>query len=234
MAAKSGKSKKAKPAKAVKAAKAAKAAKVAKPKAKKPVVKAAPKKSAAGKPTAAKAKPAKSALKKPAPAKKSATAKKSPAVKKPAKVTPTSAPESPSTSPAEILGHVAWLMTRSAGHHHLFLVDLEWLVLPPLMHRQFRLVRNGTRPFAYAAWAFLNEEAERRLLSGQFRLRPDDWRSGDRAWIIDLVTPFGEAATILKHLKKQVFANQSLKLLRRRADGKGMEGVEVAVKPRSA
>lgn len=69
---------------------------------------------------------------------------------------------------------MAWLMTHSTGHKHLFLADLEWLVLPPVMARQFRLFKNKSRPFAFASWALLNEESEKRLLAGQPRLRPGD------------------------------------------------------------
>ncbi|MEO5374993.1 MAG: toxin-activating lysine-acyltransferase, partial [Alphaproteobacteria bacterium] len=39
----------------------------------------------------------------------------------------------PGHSPfASLLGDVAWLMVRSPAHRHLFLADLEWLVLPAL------------------------------------------------------------------------------------------------------
>ncbi|MEO5375842.1 MAG: toxin-activating lysine-acyltransferase, partial [Alphaproteobacteria bacterium] len=128
---------------------------------------------------------------------------------------------------ASLLGDVAWLMVRSPAHRHLFLADLEWLVLPALTARQFRLFVNGATPYAYASWAFLDEEAESRLLSGQPRLRPGDWNSGDRAWLIDLVAPFGGADGLARSIKTQAFRERPLKALRPRADGKGFEGVEI-------
>jgi len=47
-----------------------------------------------------------------------------------------------------------------------------------------------------ALWAMLSEEAEQKLNDmvmgnkGPVRLRPDEWRSGDRLWLIDLIAPF--------------------------------------------
>ena len=141
-------------------------------------------------------------------------------------------PSPPGQSPfAALLGDVTWLLTRSPAHKHLFLADLEWLVLPALTARQFRLFVNDAKPYAYVSWAFLDEDGEARLLSGQPRLRPGDWRAGDRAWIIDIVAPFGGADGVARTVKAQFFADRTLKALRPRADGKGFEAVELAVTP---
>jgi cytolysin-activating lysine-acyltransferase len=141
---------------------------------------------------------------------------------------PSEAVRQPS-GPSEVLGEVTWLMTHSPAHKHLFLADLEWLVLPPVMVKQFRLFKNGNRPFAFASWAYLDEEAEKRLLAGQPRLRPGDWRSGDRLWLIDVVAPFGGADGVLAHLKQKIFPEQRLMALRPNPDGKGVVAGEVKV-----
>ncbi|MFN3077128.1 MAG: toxin-activating lysine-acyltransferase [Alphaproteobacteria bacterium] len=140
-------------------------------------------------------------------------------------------PGRPGQSPfASLMGDITWLMVRSSTHKHLFLADLEWLVLPAVTSRLFRLFVNGATPYAYVSWAFLDEEAETRLLSGQPRLRPGDWRSGDRAWIIDIVAPFGGGDAIPRSIKAQFFMDRTLKALRPRGDGKGFEGVEVVAR----
>lgn len=141
---------------------------------------------------------------------------------------PQSTPRQPS-GPGEVLGDVTWLMSQSPAHKHLFLADLEWLVAPAVMAKQFRLFKNGDRPFAYASWALLDEEAEKRLVGGQPRLRPGDWRSGDRLWLIDLVAPFGGQDGVLKHLKENLFADRKLMALRRNPNGGGMQAGEIGI-----
>ncbi|MEM6833334.1 MAG: toxin-activating lysine-acyltransferase [Pseudomonadota bacterium] len=52
----------------------------------------------------------------------------------------------------------------------------------------------NAQPVGYATWAYLSEEAEAKLIAGAdsgsgARLRPDEWKSGDRLWLVDLVTP---------------------------------------------
>lgn len=127
--------------------------------------------------------------------------------------------------PTEILGQVAYLFMSSPTHKHLFMTDLEWLVVPPLRLRQFRLFRRKNAPVAYASWAMLTEEAEKRLLSGVRKLQPADWNAGDRLWLIDLAAPFGGHEAILKELREKVFAGRPVKTLQPGPDGKGMRVV---------
>lgn len=48
-----------------------------------------------------------------------------------------------------------------------------------------------------------------------------DWRSGDQVWIIDLVTPFGGAAEVIKELRETVFAGREVHQLMPDAHGQG-------------
>ncbi len=126
-----------------------------------------------------------------------------------------------------ILGDVTFLMMRSKGHQQLFVSDLAWLVLPALRFKQMRVFRGKRGPLAYCSWAYLSETAENRLLSGQGRLAPRDWKSGSRLWIIDSISAPGAGYSFFKMLQEQVFKGQSVKLLRPRKDRKGYEGVEL-------
>lgn len=138
-----------------------------------------------------------------------------------------STPQPLSGGPAEILGQVAWLIMSSPVHKHLFVTDFEWLVVPPVLQRQFRIFKRENVPVAYVSWALVNEEVEQRLVSGVRKLAPGDWKSGDRPWLIDLVTPFGGAENFLADLKAKVFPDRPLKTLRPADDGKGWQVVEV-------
>ena len=118
------------------------------------------------------------------------------------------------------VGHAVWLMTQSPLHKHLFITDMEWLLLPPVAAGQFRLWRKDNLPLAFASWAFLNEETEQRMIAGQNRLAPGAWKSGDRLWLMDLIAPFGGKEEVLKELKEQVFPGRTIKSLQPDAEGK--------------
>src|SRR2546430_14751856 len=113
---------------------------------------------------------------------------------------------------ASLFGQVAWLMMQSPVHRHLFLADLEYRVAPPLMLQQFRLYRRDNVPVAFVSWALLTEEVEKRVQSGAWRLQRADWRSGDRLWVVDLVTPHGGVGGVLKDLPGKVFPGCGFKI----------------------
>lgn len=75
-------------------------------------------------------------------------------------------PSAPNLS--ELSGQAAksiWgVMMRSAPHRHLFVGDLEWLLMPPIACKQFRLWRRENMPVAFASWALLSDEVEARII----------------------------------------------------------------------
>ncbi len=133
------------------------------------------------------------------------------------------APVSAKPSIEEALGAVTWLLMRSVAHKHLFAADFEWLIIPPLQLMQFRIFRDDKRPLGYVSWALVDETVEARLMQGVTKLAPKDWNSGDRLWIVDVVAPFGGAAKLLEEVQTRVFKDKEAKILRPRANGKGVE-----------
>jgi cytolysin-activating lysine-acyltransferase len=70
-----------------------------------------------------------------------------------------------------------------------------------------------------ALWAFLSEEAEAKLASGKGRMRPDEWKSGDRCWVIEVVAPFATpenqmVARMLTDLSQTALKEQVFSLYR--------------------
>ncbi|MBC7871098.1 MAG: toxin-activating lysine-acyltransferase [Chitinophagaceae bacterium] len=59
-------------------------------------------------------------------------------------------------------------------HKNLFISDLEWLVMTPILLKQFRVFYAPDRPIGVALWAYVNEEVEKRLMTGAARLAPAD------------------------------------------------------------
>ena len=113
----------------------------------------------------------------------------------------------------EALGQIVWLLSQSPLHRELRLRDLEWSFLPAIIHQQFRIFRFGPLPelvdvdpgkllpqvlsadalgqlpLGVAIWANLSAAAEAKLENGE-RLGLEEWRSGDRLWLLELISPF--------------------------------------------
>ena len=96
---------------------------------------------------------------------------------------------------SHMLGEVTWLLSQSPAHKHFAIGDLEWMAMPAILLEQFRVFHGDKHPLGFALWAHLSEEAEARMTAtvaagGGARLRPDDWKSGGRLWLVELVAPF--------------------------------------------
>lgn len=109
---------------------------------------------------------------------------------------------------SHMLGEITWLLSQSPAHKHLFIADLEWMVMPAVLLEQFRIFYGPNSPAAVAIWAKVSKETDQRLREGQHRLRTDEWKGGDIYWLIELIAPFGAQDEILADLSKSVFKGQ--------------------------
>jgi len=126
------------------------------------------------------------------------------------------------------IGEIALVYSRSPAHKHYSLADIEWLILPAVLSGQFYVAQAAHRdsgfraPIAAGTWAFVSEEVDRRLsadLTHRIRLRPDEWKSGEIAWVVDLVgAPVG-VRQALQWLKAGPFKGRSAKVLTRNSNG---------------
>jgi cytolysin-activating lysine-acyltransferase len=106
-----------------------------------------------------------------------------------------------------------WLLSQSSLHRELPIKALEWSFMPAILSEQFRIFRFGPLPglqqadpkvleaaglmkssleqlpLGVAIWAKLSEDAEAKLERGE-KLAAEDWRSGDRVWLVEMITPF--------------------------------------------
>ena len=66
--------------------------------------------------------------------------------------------------------------------------EMTWLLT------QFYIFRDGDRPVGLALWAKCGPDAEKKLHGGMVkpenRLALEEWISGDRIWLVDLIAPF--------------------------------------------
>jgi cytolysin-activating lysine-acyltransferase len=107
----------------------------------------------------------------------------------------------PSKTVAQVLGEIAWLMTQSPRHKVIPIGDLEWLVMPALLLRQFRIFYKGEQPVGVALWALADDLVTSRIDAGETRLAAVEWKSGGNMRIIDVVAPFGGEAEVRGQLK---------------------------------
>lgn len=121
---------------------------------------------------------------------------------------------------SHMLGEVVWVYSQSPTHKHFATVDrggdLEWMMMPALALEQYRVFRGDKTPLGVALWAYLSDDAEKKLDAGTGRLRPDEWKSGDNLWLVDMIAPFAtpdnkHVEAMLADLIQGPFAGQKFK-----------------------
>jgi cytolysin-activating lysine-acyltransferase len=118
----------------------------------------------------------------------------------------------PDKTIAKVLGEIVWLMSQSPVHKQFPIADLEWLVMPPILLRQFRLFYHEGKPVAAVLYAFVSEEVGRRIEGGAPSMQPGDWKSGERAWIVKVIAPFGQAEAFAKETCETVLKGRDVKM----------------------
>jgi len=108
----------------------------------------------------------------------------------------------PAKTVSQVLGEITWLMTQSPGHKALSLGDLEWLVMPAILLRQFRIFYKGEQPVGIALWALADELVAKRIDAGDKRLAAVEWKSGSNMRIVNIVAPFGGEAEMRGQVDK--------------------------------
>jgi cytolysin-activating lysine-acyltransferase len=124
---------------------------------------------------------------------------------------------------AEAIGQIVWLLSQSAVHRELKIKALDWSFMPAVVAEQFRIFRFGptpglsdadpasfapfgltregleTLPLGVAIWANLSEAAEAKLEAGE-HLAAEDWTSGERTWLVELISPFATVENKLSQI----------------------------------
>ena len=113
-----------------------------------------------------------------------------------------------------LIGEVTSLLICSDLHRKYLVDDIGLVFLPPIDLDQFRIYKANEQPIALITWAFLTEDIEKKYLTGNYTLTHDDWHSGDRAWVIDFLAPFGHAKQVAHDLKYNIFPDQSARSIR--------------------
>lgn len=126
---------------------------------------------------------------------------------------------------ASSLGEIVWLMSQSPAHKTFFISDLEWMIMVPVMLQQFRIFYDQQKPIGVALWGAVSDEVEKRLATGNAKLQPQDWKSGNKLWVVEIIAPFGGHEEMLQDLKRQVFAEKQLSYLSFEQTGKVVKSI---------
>jgi cytolysin-activating lysine-acyltransferase len=97
--------------------------------------------------------------------------------------------EAPPPDRLRVYGDLLFLAFRSDRHARMSTATLRAWLEPPVELGQFRVFRFDDVPRGMYTWGWLGPEAERKLIAGEV-LTPEDWRSGDALWIVDLIAPY--------------------------------------------
>lgn len=121
-----------------------------------------------------------------------------------------------------LFGEIIWLLDRTPGYRDAAVRDVCAMFLPPAELDQLRLYRRGPRPVALGVWAWLDPDAAARHVETGAPLRPEDWRSGDALWFIDVVAPFGDGLAVGRDLLRMIPpGGEAFGVRHRGPDGRG-------------
>lgn len=112
-----------------------------------------------------------------------------------------------------IMGPALWLYARDPMKKFMFVGDIDWAILPPVILDQCRLYTKDGIPFAFFTWALVNDAIDQRLRSGTPRIAPNEWQSGEHLWLVDVVTPFGKTEEMIDELRKAQFPKMKISAL---------------------
>ena len=141
---------------------------------------------------------------------------------------------------AEAFAQIVAVLMRDRNFRNAPIGELEWLVLPPLMHGQFALAhsslpqpettkaedrKNGKAamvPVAVALWAQVSSNVDKALsdIDAPLKLQPADWTSGKNLWLLALAGDRRAVPKFLTQLAQTTFKGRQVKMRKRGADGK--------------
>ena len=99
---------------------------------------------------------------------------------------------------ASTMGQAVWLMTLSLPHREIPIREIERLIAPALLLKQFRLYSKGKQPVAFLTWATVSYPLKEQLEAGGTLHDLKDWRSGPNVVVLDCISPFQPPETFRK------------------------------------
>lgn len=118
-----------------------------------------------------------------------------------------------------IVGPAVWLYARDPRKKFTFMADVDVLLMPPVILDQCRLYSRDGVPFSFFTWAKVSDEIDKRLRTGEPKIAPHEWQSGNHVWMVDMVAPFGHFDEMFKELRETELKGLNISALVPNADG---------------
>ena len=99
------------------------------------------------------------------------------------------------------LGQMALLAMESPIHQHVSLNALKTMLLPAVVRGQFKIFHFKGKLSGFITWAYLSDESFNKYVNNNMTLSSEDWDSGERVWIMEVVAPFGHYNMIINELE---------------------------------
>lgn len=126
------------------------------------------------------------------------------------------------------LGETVSLLIRSPDHSAYSLADLEWMVVPALLNRQFLVVRSSTTdsavpiPGAVILWATVADDLDALFRANpgtRYQLTVAQRTGGDHVWLTDLAGHDLLLREAIKRLSSTTFAGRRISYAQKQPDG---------------
>jgi len=92
------------------------------------------------------------------------------------------------------LGELTFLYMRAPIYQAASVAQLRSVLQPAIDTGNFAVMRQDHVPRGAITFALVDAETEQKLISGAL-LTSEEWTSGDRVWLLDLVAPYGHGST---------------------------------------
>lgn len=100
---------------------------------------------------------------------------------------------------SQVLGEITWLLSQTPIYKDIKISALEHTIMPALLLKQFRIFYDDNKhPVGFAVWAYLSDDVSKKIKASMeagksMQLDMKEWKSGDKPWIMEMVTPYAGA-----------------------------------------
>ena len=102
-------------------------------------------------------------------------------------------------------GSICWLMLQSNLHHRYVMGDLVDRIMPSLLCDQYRYYERNGQPIGFCNWAWLTDDVEAQVRTGDYVLKPNEWVGGKNLWFMEFIAPFDHGSLIVRDLRRNIF-----------------------------